>query len=96
MAVMMVRVMEKNLDDDIQMINILETLSTTRRKTASISSGRSLDRKEARTGASHQAGSDIASSFLSPDLDPPVEAALPPWASKRPSCFDNFLSLTLN
>lgn len=93
---MMLRMMEKNLDDDIQMINILETLSTTHRKTTSISSGRSLEQKEAKTGASRRAGSDIASSFLSPGLDPLVEAALPPWAPERPSCFGSFLSLTLN
>lgn len=49
LAMMMVALaitMEKNLEDGIQRINILETYSATRRETTSISNVRRLDGKE--------------------------------------------------
>lgn len=46
--VVVVMMMEENLEDGMHIINILETLSTTCRKTTSISNVRRLDWKEAR------------------------------------------------
>lgn len=47
MVVLMAMVMEKNLEDGIQVTNILETLP---RETTSVSNVRRLDPKEARAG----------------------------------------------
>ena len=48
LLVLVMMMMEENLEDGMQIINILKTLSTTCRKTASISNARRLDWKEAR------------------------------------------------
>lgn len=53
-VVMMVMVMEKNLEDGIQVINTLETLPALPRETTSVSNVRRLDWKEARAGPSPQ------------------------------------------
>lgn len=53
-VVVMMTMLEKNLEDGIQVINILETFSATHRETTSISNVRRPQGKGARTGPSPQ------------------------------------------